>query len=65
MYINDMSFITDLQLIFATFGILFKKESTEGISVDQITAIDYDNEFLRAYDPPSGVIPNKTAYWAD
>ena len=48
MYINNMSVITDLQLMFATFGILFSKESTEGIESGQVTALDYDNETLRA-----------------
>ena len=43
MYINNMGILTDLQLIFATVGILFDKESTEG--VEGVTAIDYeDNE---------------------
>ena len=32
MYINDMSIATDLRLIFATFSILGKGESTEGVS---------------------------------
>ncbi len=40
LYINKMSFITDLQLIFATFGILFKSESTEGVQQSQMTAVD-------------------------
>ena len=40
LYINKMSFITDLQLIFATFGILFKGESTEGVEQGQTTAVD-------------------------
>lgn len=31
MYIKDMSVLIDLRLIFATFRILFKSESTEGI----------------------------------
>ena len=59
MYINNMSVITDLQLMFATFGILFSKESTEGIESGQVTAaggtpdngqaevVDYDDEKLR------------------
>ena len=50
LYINDMSFITDLKLIFATFGILFSKKSTEGVSVNSLTAMDYDNEQFRADD---------------
>ena len=40
MYINDMSVATDLRLIFATFSILGKGESTEGVS--GVTAIDND-----------------------
>lgn len=32
MYINDMSMVTDLRLLFATFSILGKGESTEGVS---------------------------------
>ena len=42
LYINDMSMLTDLKLCFATFGILFSKESTEGVSVNQVTAVDFD-----------------------
>ncbi len=63
MYINNMSVITDLQLMFATFGILFSKESTQGVENGQVTAVgenyvisgvgqsramDYDEEKLRA-----------------
>ncbi len=63
LYINHMSVFTDLQLIFATFGILFSRESTEGVEAGQTTAvgsyykketltkatgIDYDNEAFRA-----------------
>lgn len=66
LYINNMGIFTDLQLLFATFGILFSKESTEGVEVGQVTAvgdnfkipgfektekiIDYDNEKLRDED---------------
>ena len=60
-----MNILTDIQLIFATFGILFKKESTEGVSVDQITAVDYDAESVRSYDPPSQIPSDKPTYWAD
>ena len=38
MYINEMSFLKDLQLILATIRILFVKESTQGIAGDQETA---------------------------
>ena len=34
LYINKMSVITDLQLIFATVKVLFIKESTEGVGKD-------------------------------
>ena len=37
-----MSMLTDLELIFATFGILFMPESTEGISAGQTTAMAQD-----------------------
>ena len=47
LYINKMSVITDLKLIFATFSILFKGESTEGVSVNQVTALDFDKEKTR------------------
>ena len=43
LYINNMSFLTDIQLIFATFGILFLPESTEGVAVGATTAMDYEN----------------------
>ena len=63
LYINDMSVFTDIRLIFATFGILFSKESTQGVENGQVTAVgenymmpgfeqskvvDYDDEILRA-----------------
>lgn len=39
MYINNMSFLEDLRLIFATVKILFIKDSTQGVGADQITAV--------------------------
>ena len=42
LYINKMGILTDLELMFATLGILFVKESTEG--VEGTTAIDYEEE---------------------
>ena len=42
MYINDMSIATDLRLIFATFSILGKGESTEGVS--GLTALEDEDE---------------------
>ena len=44
LYINNMNILTDLKLLFATFGILFKAESTEGIEDGKMTAMDYDSE---------------------
>lgn len=38
MYVNHAGIVEDLKLIFATFKILFMKESTEGIAENQITA---------------------------
>ena len=42
LYINHMSLVTDLQLLFSTSGILFVKESTSGVR--GITAIDGKEE---------------------
>ncbi len=39
LYINNMNVFTDLQLMFATFSVLFSKESTEGIASGQTTAV--------------------------
>lgn len=44
MYINEMSFITDLRLIFATIKILFIKESTQGTADGQTTALANSEE---------------------
>ncbi len=43
MYINNMSLLTDLELVFATAAILFLPESTEGVAVGATTAMDYEN----------------------
>lgn len=40
LYINDMSVLTDLRLIFATLNTLFLSDSTEGISDGETTAMD-------------------------
>lgn len=40
MYIENYSFLSDLKLVFMTIKILFKKESTEGISANALTAMD-------------------------
>ena len=39
LYINSMNILTDLKLIFATVGILFAAESTEGVKEGQTTAL--------------------------
>lgn len=39
MYINDMSFLKDLQLVLATIKILFSKDSTQGVEPESETAI--------------------------
>ena len=44
LYINNMSVLTDLKLMFATFSILFLPESTQGVAEGQTTAMDYENE---------------------
>lgn len=42
LYIKDMGILTDLKLCFATVGVLFSPESTEG--VEGVTAMDYEEE---------------------
>ena len=44
LYINQMSILTDLKLLFATFRILFSRESTSGVSEGAVNAIDYDDK---------------------
>ena len=44
MYINNMGILTDLELMFATAGILFTGESTKGIQAGAVSAIDYEEE---------------------
>lgn len=41
LYINNMSVVTDLELIFATFFILFSG-STAGVDEGAVTAMDYE-----------------------
>ncbi len=43
LYINQMNILTDLELMFNTFRILFSKESTEGVEQGQTTA-DGEND---------------------
>lgn len=40
MYINDISLMTDIKILFATVKILFMKESTQGIKDGMTTAAD-------------------------
>lgn len=40
LYINNMNILTDIQLMFATFGILFIPESTEGVEEGKVTAME-------------------------
>lgn len=42
LYMNNMSVLTDLKLIFSTFFILFNNESTAGIDAGNVTAMDYE-----------------------
>ena len=43
MYIKNMNFLTDIELCFATFAILFLSKSTEGIAANATTAMNYEN----------------------
>lgn len=47
MYIAKPSMAEDLKICFATVKILFLPESTEGVDVGQVTALDYENEANR------------------
>jgi len=44
LYIHHMSVLTDLRLLFATFGILFSSESTAGVEEGALTAMDGEDE---------------------
>ena len=44
MYINNMGVLTDLELLFATAGILFDDEGTKGIEPGSVVAMDYEKE---------------------
>ncbi len=44
MYIANASIFEDIRIMFATVKILFMPESTEGVAVGTITAMDSDNE---------------------
>ena len=39
-----MSLLRDIELIFATFFILFDSDSTTGVDLGNVTAMDYDSE---------------------
>ena len=44
MYISKPSIVEDLKILFATFTILFRRESTEGVAPGQVTAREGDQE---------------------
>ncbi|MBR5626240.1 MAG: sugar transferase, partial [Thermoguttaceae bacterium] len=44
MYINSMNILTDIRLCFATFGVLFSSESTEGVDANAVTALDHGDD---------------------
>jgi lipopolysaccharide/colanic/teichoic acid biosynthesis glycosyltransferase len=39
IYINNMSLLEDIKLMFATIKILFMKDSTSGVEEGQVTAV--------------------------
>ena len=43
-YIENYSFWLDIKLLFLTFKILFQKENTEGIDLNQVTAVKENKE---------------------
>lgn len=50
LYINQLNILTDIQLCFATFSILFKGESTEGIEEGATTALSTQNYETKLID---------------
>jgi len=42
MYIQQYSFWMDIKLMFMTFRIMFRKESSEGVEKEQVTALKED-----------------------
>lgn len=44
MYINDISLLTDIKILFATVKIVFMKESTQGVGEGMTTAADAPKE---------------------
>lgn len=44
MYINSMGVLTDIRIIFATLGILFMSESTEGVAAGRTGAVYREND---------------------
>ena len=55
LYIDHMSILTDLQLCFATFVILFLPESTQGVKAGQTTALDRETEESSPAEAPEAV----------
>ena len=43
-YIENYSFWLDIKLLLLTFKILFQKENTEGIDLNQVTAVKENKE---------------------
>ena len=52
LYINNMSMLTDLKLMFATFNVLFSKESTSGVAEGQTTAVG-ENYSMPGFEKPN------------
>ena len=42
LYINRMSILNDIQLLLATFPVLFSRESTEGVAPGTVTAMEHE-----------------------
>ena len=47
-----MSMLTDLKLMFATFNVLFSKESTSGVAEGQTTAVG-ENYSMPGFEKPN------------
>lgn len=55
MYIQNYSFLLDIEIIFKTVKILFMKESTEGFSAEAATMIKYETECNSLIDEDNSI----------
>lgn len=59
LYINNMNLFNDIRLIFATFSILFSSESTAGVAVDAVTALNQREDAGKSGDESKVYVETK------